>query len=176
MALDLADDGATSPPDAPAGFRLEGLADLAAVAEASAASTPVGHPDHGSWAHFEERLNYWRRLGAGEVCGPVLNASGELRDGGERVVGALVVTRMPPATWWMGGAWIAEVFVIPDYQGRGLGKLLVTRAIEQARRAEELLLGLTVTEGNPAEGLYHRLGFRRIRTVYVLDAIGAETP
>ena len=175
MALDLADHAAGSRPPLPLGLSLEALTDLAEAAEAAAASTPPGHPDHGSWSDSEARLHYWERLTGGQVCGAMLNAT-MVRDREGRVAGGLVVTRLPPAGWWTGGAWIAEVFVVPALQGKGLGRLLVTHAVELARLAGQQRIGLTVTKGNPAERLYRRLGFSRIRTLYVLEAPGVDSP
>jgi GNAT superfamily N-acetyltransferase len=64
---------------------------------------------------------------------------------------------------------VAEVFVVPTHQGRGLGRALLSRAIGVCREAGEARMGLTVTRDNPAERVYAGLGFRHVRTVYVLD-------
>jgi GNAT superfamily N-acetyltransferase len=50
-----------------------------------------------------------------------------------------------------------------------LGTLLLTRAIATCRAAGEPRIGLSVTDGNPAERLYAALGFRRRRTLFLLD-------
>lgn len=171
MSMELSDFGSNVKPVTNPRFRIGALTELVAAAEASAASTPAGHPDNLSWPDFEARLSYWQRLMAGEVCGSILEAAG-LSDSKGQLVGGLVVTRMPPASWWPGGAWIAEVFVVPDYQGQGLGRILMLRGIERAQSLGERRVGLTVSDGNPAERLYERVGFKRIRTVYVLDAPG----
>lgn len=168
MCLELSGLGGVPSVVSPA-FRIAAITDLVTAAEASAASTPSGHPDHDSWPDFNARLSYWRELMAGEVCGRVLEASLVLDDQGQ-VVGGLVVTRMPPTSWWLGGAWVAEIFVVPTQQAHGLGQTLVVRAITRAWAVGERRIGLTVTDGNRAERLYERLGFRRIRTVYVLEA------
>jgi len=52
---------------------------------------------------------------------------------------------------------------------RGLGRALVRHAIARCTAAGEVRMGLTVTEGNPAEHLYTALGFARTRTLYVLE-------
>jgi predicted N-acetyltransferase YhbS len=52
--------------------------------------------------------------------------------------------------------WVASVFVIPEFRGRGLGRALVRRAVEEARA-----LGVTViylfTAGQA--GYYEKLGW-----------------
>jgi GNAT superfamily N-acetyltransferase len=169
MTLDLAHFACDVVPATIPRFRMAALTDLVAAAEASAASTPAGHPDHWSWPDFEARVNYWQRLMTGEVCGSVFEASG-LLDSQEHVVGGLVVTLMPETSWWKGGAWIAEVFIVPEHQAQGLGRILMLRGIERAKAVGEPRIGLTVTDGNRAGRLYERLGFKRIRTVYVLEA------
>lgn len=88
----------------------------------------------------------------------------------ETVVGAVVVTRLGQAPWgWGGGPWVAELFVVPAHQGRGLGRALLMRAIAWSQAAGEARIGLIVTEGNPAERLYARAGFRSRRTLFVLE-------
>jgi GNAT superfamily N-acetyltransferase len=64
---------------------------------------------------------------------------------------------------------VADVLVVPEYQGRGAGRALLQHAIARCSEAGELRIGLTVTEGNPAEHLYAALGLRRRRTLYVFD-------
>lgn len=46
---------------------------------------------------------------------------------------------------------------------------VMCRAIARCAAAGEAHVGLTVTDGNLAERLYLALGFRRRRTVYVLE-------
>jgi GNAT superfamily N-acetyltransferase len=92
-------------------------------------------------------------------------------DAAGAVVAAVFVTRAEPEAWgWPGGPWVATVLVVPRWQGRGVGRAVMCRAIARCTAAGEARIGLTVTEGNPAERLYHALGFRRRRTLYVLDA------
>lgn len=169
MALDLDRESDDEPARLPEGFRLVGLSDAAKLAAASAASTPPGHPDRGFWPTLDARLKYWERLLAGELCGPILDATTEVHTISGLMAGAIIVTRTPASTGWQGGGWIPEVFLVPEHQRRSLGTFLVTRAIHQTRRQGEPRIGLTVTDANPAEHLYQRLGFRRIRSVYLLD-------
>src|SRR3954452_13154861 len=51
-------------------------------------------------------------------------------------------------------AWIADVFVVPRAQGRGLGKFLMRCVVEDLAHVERLLLGT-----RDAHGLYAQVGF-----------------
>jgi GNAT superfamily N-acetyltransferase len=56
-------------------------------------------------------------------------------------------------------AWLADVFVLPEHRGHGLGKLLVEAALGHPDLAghKRWLLGTA-----DAHGLYRRYGFREI--------------
>ncbi len=53
-------------------------------------------------------------------------------------------------------AYLADIFVIPEYQGRGVGKTIV-RAMMEEPRLQDLLLMLLRTRD--AHGLYKQFGF-----------------
>lgn len=151
------------------GFAVETLgSDAEELAAAASRATPPGHVDHEAWPGPQERTDYWRSMLAGQVCGPVLPESLIVRGPGG-IGAALALTRMPAASWWPGGPWVAEVFVVPGLQGRGLGAALLGEGMRALAAVGEERLGLTVTEANPAERLYARLGFRRFRTLYVVQ-------
>jgi GNAT superfamily N-acetyltransferase len=160
-----------APPSLPSDLRLRDVTDLGSrpLAVASRAAYTPDHPDTASLAEAERS---YARLLAGEAAGPLIEPASAVVTAapGDGVVASIVVTRLGPAPWgWPGGPWVADVFVVPDHQGRGLGRLLLTRAIATCEAAGEPRIGLTVTEGNPAEHLYSALGFRRRRTVFLLD-------
>jgi GNAT superfamily N-acetyltransferase len=97
--------------------------------------------------------------------GELLDGSGVIvRDG--RVVAAILIGRFdgePP----FGGPWVLDVFRDPAY--RGTGRPLLERALHLCAEAGEPALGLAVTEGNPAAGLYEALGFRRVLSSRSVD-------
>lgn len=148
---------------------LDGAPLAAELAAASARSTPPEHVDHGAWAGPENRLAYWGKLLAGEVCGPVLPQSELLVEPEGGIAGAVILTRLDPTTWWSGGAWVAETFVVPGRQGLGLGRQLLAHSIAACAAAGLPRVGLTVTDLNPAERLYERLGFVRVRSLHILE-------
>ncbi len=157
------------PPTEPAGFRLEPVDRAAAeLARAAALATPAGHVDHQVWPTFDERTGYWERLLAGQTVGALVPAASAVLVGRGPVAGALIVNEME-AAWWPGGPWVSEVFVVPRFQRRGLGSLLLAHALAACAAAGRPRLGLTVTAGNPAERLYARLGFECFRMLWVLD-------
>lgn len=57
-----------------------------------------------------------------------------------------------------GFAFVSDMGVLPEYQNRGLGALMLLRALTQAH-PHAPVMKLVVTIGNPAEALYRRLGF-----------------
>jgi ribosomal protein S18 acetylase RimI-like enzyme len=62
---------------------------------------------------------------------------------------------------------IQNVGITPEHRGRGLGTALLHKALEGFREAGIRRVGLEVTAKNlDAQRLYHRLGFRKIKTVY----------
>lgn len=53
--------------------------------------------------------------------------------------------------------WLADVFVLPEFQGRGLGHFLVGCVVEASADVRRLFLGT-----RDAHGVYADLGFTRI--------------
>jgi GNAT superfamily N-acetyltransferase len=132
-------------------------------------------PDHADAHRAAEPAEQVERaltdLVAGRRVGPLLtDASAVVLDAADAAVAAVIVTRLGPAAWgWEGGPWVSDVFVTAAWQGRGLGRTLLRRAIARCAADGEARAGLTVTDGNPAERLYRELGFTRRRTLYVLE-------
>ena len=165
-------------PALPGGFRLVGITEAGPrLAVASFMAYAPGHPDApGSLLEAERRA--WELL-AGESGGPVLEPlSAAIMDTSTNTVaGAVVVTWQGAAPWgWGGGPWVADIFVVPAQQGRGLGRALLLGAIAWSHAAGELRIGLTVTDGNPAERLYVGVGFQRRRTLFVLKTTERPAP
>lgn len=165
--------GAPAEPPVPGGLTLRaGVEASAALARALVAAYPPGHPEAGRFRSYDEAEQKVADTLAGAPAGPVLqDPSAVVADAAGAIVGAVIVTRLPSLAWgWPGGPWVSEVFVVAGWQGRGLGSVLLRRAIARCAAAGERWVGLTVTEGNPAERLYRALGFQRRHTMYVLDA------
>jgi GNAT superfamily N-acetyltransferase len=141
----------------------------AEIAAAAESATPPSHVDFSIWVGLD-RVGYWKELLRGEVAGPVcIEPSRLLIEPSGSIVGALIVTLMEPSDWWSGGPWIPEMFVIPGWQGRGLGRLLLTFAINACARAGHRYLGLTVSAANPAKRLYDRFGFKAFLTRWAVE-------
>lgn len=89
---------------------------------------------------------------------------------GEQAAGFTLVRAAP------GEEELLLVAVVPAARGKGLGALLIRRAIEDARgrRAERLFL--EARHNNPAIGLYRKLGFEPIgsRRDYYRAADGSK--
>jgi len=74
----------------------------------------------------------------------------------------LVVLRFRPSIWSEAlECYLAELYVVPDRRGRGVGRALMEAAIELARDrgADHMDLG-TSEDDVAARGLYESMGFR----------------
>jgi GNAT superfamily N-acetyltransferase len=57
-------------------------------------------------------------------------------------------------------AWIDELFIRPDFRGKGIGSQALDFAAQTARELGAKVLHLEVNRGNPAIDLYRRNGFK----------------
>jgi GNAT superfamily N-acetyltransferase len=97
--------------------------------------------------------------------GELLDAGGVLvREG--RVVAAILVATFPGEPPYA-GPWVMELFRDPAHPGTG--RPLLERALHRAKAAGLPALGLAVTDGNPAIGLYEAVGFRRVLSARSVD-------
>jgi GNAT superfamily N-acetyltransferase len=162
-------------PRLPAPLRLTAV-DRAAddIARASLGAYPAEHVDAAQAASSAEAVALYEGIIAGQTAGPLIRpVSALLVDGlTETVAGALLVTAMPAATWWDGGPWLCDVFVVPTHQGAGIGRQLLQLMIASCAERGYERIGLSVTDGNPAERLYRTLGFARCRSVFVIEKAG----
>ena len=71
---------------------------------------------------------------------------------GSVAIGIHVVKREPDAIR------LLQIFILPEYQRRGIGSHLIERLLTEARSAR-LPLRLRVLRVNPAFALYQRMGF-----------------
>jgi GNAT superfamily N-acetyltransferase len=147
----------------PPGYRLTDVDHPAAdLVDAYRAAFPPGHVDHRdepperSLAELESHLS-------GRQFGPLLAGSGLAIAPDDTVAGAILLGVLPGEPP-LNGPWLIEVFRHPGH--RGVGRALVERALALA---DVPMLGLMVTEGNPARGLYEDLGFRLVRTALVVQ-------
>jgi GNAT superfamily N-acetyltransferase len=141
----------------PQGFRLSRDLDPVGLAEAHDLANPPGHPDHEAGLDHVEDL---RSMIAGRILGPLVpEASWQVNDAAGPC-GAILVVDRPPSLSGARRAWVVDVFVHPRHQGRGLGGALLRRGAAGAAAAGHALLGLAVSDGNPARAAYERIGFR----------------
>jgi ribosomal protein S18 acetylase RimI-like enzyme len=122
---------------------------------------PPGHPDH-DWVDIAAAERSMRRVAAGEVLGPLLNASTVALGADDAVLGAcLVVEREGPVP--DGGPWILDVFRDPTAPFRGVGSAVIRAALRSLAEVGAPALGLAVTHANAgARQVYERLGFVQV--------------
>lgn len=147
----------------PRGYRLTDLDRPATdLLDAYRAAFGPGHVDYRdepperALAELESHLS-------GREFGPPLRGSGLAVAVDGTVAGAILLGVLPGEPP-LNGPWLIEVFRHPDH--RGVGRALCERALALA---DVPVLGLMVTEGNPARGLYETLGFRLVRTALVVQ-------
>jgi ribosomal protein S18 acetylase RimI-like enzyme len=58
---------------------------------------------------------------------------------------------------------IVDISLLPDYRGRGIGRMLLEEILEEGR-ASGKKVSIYVEHYNPARHLYDRLGFRHVDT------------
>ena len=56
--------------------------------------------------------------------------------------------------------WLEMLLVLPEYQGRGIGRQMLEHAQREARKAQKPLR-LSVLKLNPAHGFYRHMGFEQ---------------
>lgn len=144
-------------PALPEGLRLVGVdpstLDIMTLLPSQSAAYPPGHPDHDPDVGLQVGL--LALIVGGEILGPLLPESALVMSDDEVVAGLLVNQRHGRSPH--GGPWVADVWRHPDH--RGLGTLLLRRAVAGLRERGVPHLTLTVTEGNPARARYEALGF-----------------
>jgi GNAT superfamily N-acetyltransferase len=147
----------------PPGYRLTDVDRPAAdLLDAYRAAFPPDHVDHRdetperALAELESHLS-------GREFGPLLHGSGLAVAEDDSVVGAILLGTLPGDPP-LNGPWLIEIFRDPAH--RGVGRALLERALALA---DVPALGLMVTEGNPARGLYEDLGFRLVQTALVVQ-------
>jgi ribosomal protein S18 acetylase RimI-like enzyme len=94
----------------------------------------------------------------------LLARSGPIRPGAAKELGrpeGLAVLRFRPSIWSANlECYLAELYVVPDRRGQGLGRQLMETVLDQARRqgADHVDLG-TSQDDVAARALYESLGF-----------------
>lgn len=155
------DPAATRPPTPapPAGVTIEPAAGRTPedLLDAYIDAYPPDHPDHHAGLDRDGQRELLRGLMAGEVVGPLLRCSRVARTAGGYVGAALVFD--PEGEPPLGVPWVGELFRHPDAP-RGVGAALLAATLDQARDDGLRVVGLRVSDGNPARALYDRLGFR----------------
>jgi hypothetical protein len=167
--LDMAVDPRWATPQLPEGTS---VAELSGVSESmvtlSQRAFGPGHPDH-EHGGMDTAVELGKLFDG--TYGELLAGTAQVARA-DVVMAALVVNRFrgePP----YGGPWIVDVFRDPDDPAaRGLGSVLIRRALALLAADGEPALTLAVTAGNPAAQRYEALGFTRCWTALRLRLPG----
>jgi len=120
---------------------------------------------------LDDRRHVWRE----RLATPDADRLVTVADDGTRLVGFICVFARGDAGW---GAYIDNLHVVRDWQGRGLGRALMRSAAEWVCRTQPGAgVYLWVMEANAtARGFYERLGARNVETVEYPDPGGGHAP
>ncbi len=139
-----------------------------ALAPARLAAYPPGHPDRAADS-LAAAVGDLRAIIAGQVTGPLRHDLSAVLVGGDgRLQGGVLVTQTPEDPVWGPGPWITDLFVHPDYAGRGWGSALLQQVLRSAAHARDPEVALAVTTTNPAVQTYRRAGFTVLLTTWAL--------
>ncbi|NJE53890.1 GNAT family N-acetyltransferase [Thermococcus sp. 21S9] len=76
-----------------------------------------------------------------------------------------------------GSFWVEELFVRPEFRGRGIGRVLVERAEEEVRKHDDALYLFVLPQDKDAIAFWKKLGYDVINTVeLVKDLEHSERP
>ena len=131
----------------------------AAAEDLEAAHRSAYRPDHPDFDVSKDTGAIGQLL-RGELVGPLLGASRMALDDDGVVVGAAILNDFPGKPP-VAGPWLSELFRNPRVPG--IGRELLRGALAAAAADGLPALGLAVTAGNSAIGLYEDEGFRTLR-------------
>jgi ribosomal protein S18 acetylase RimI-like enzyme len=78
---------------------------------------------------------------------------------------------------WGGVGWFGTFAVLPEFQGRGIGKQLIAASLEYLRQDPARVIGLETMPESPYNmGLYLRQGFEARLPTFYLDGVLAGSP
>jgi ribosomal protein S18 acetylase RimI-like enzyme len=137
----------------PASIRSAAPADLAGLTELLEAQ----FADHGIDAGGSRLADAVRGMLRDPAVGRILVA-----EAAGRLAGVAVISFIWALEHGGRSAWLDELYVRPQLRGRGIGRALLLRAVEEARSGGCAALDLEVERSHRrAERLYRRQGFRR---------------
>lgn len=167
-----------SEPDADAATAIEGILIRPWQDEDFARAAAVIHKSYGGQSDSLINSQYKNEEGCGELlsiiiehlwCGhfmPRVSRVAVNKKSGKQV-GVLLASRIGKAS-----GHISQISILPAYQGQGLGRIMIRRAMAEYKRRGFETVSLAVTGDNVrAVGLYESCGFRMVHSfpVFYLD-------
>lgn len=130
------------------------------------AAYPAGHPDFEEGTDEDIIARCWDWYDEPEWQAREHRSSGLVVRDGQVVAGIVVSIRPQPIPY--GGPWVHDVWRVPGQGEHGTGAALIAQAMRLLDEDGYPVLGLTVSEGNPARRVYERLGFEQTVEAWTL--------
>jgi ribosomal protein S18 acetylase RimI-like enzyme len=142
------------------------------------AAYPPGHPDHEIGDDQSLIETHLRPYVEQAALGPTHRSTGIAivspqitgQVAGQVLAGIIISLRPEPLPW--GGPWVTEVWRNPAPQFRGVGSMLIRRALHLLHDDGYATLGLAVSHSNPARRVYEALGFIETSESWTLQLPG----
>jgi ribosomal protein S18 acetylase RimI-like enzyme len=136
------------------------------------AAYPPGHPDHEAGGDEEIITRCWDWYDEPVWLAREHRSSGLVVRDGQVVAGIIVSIRPQPVPF--GGPWVHDVWRVPGVSEPGIGAALIAQAMRLLDEDGQPVLGLTVSDGNPARRVYERLGFQPVLESWTLHLPPAD--
>jgi ribosomal protein S18 acetylase RimI-like enzyme len=122
------------------------------------------HPDASFWEETNSVPSYLEYLENSLTTYFLKECSFIVRDEKDQIAGFCLIEKGDDE----GEIFIQNIVIQSKYQGRGIGKTLLSKVLGVARELGYKKAILTVTEGNPAQKMYEKFEFKKYTSFFVI--------